>query len=107
MSVGTIAGNAASITVIEQSLTPSAVSTITAPAQTFTVPGLKLGDAVFVTPPGQQAGVTIGSAYVSAANTLSIQFVNPTAGSVTPTAGAHKITVIRQEGVIGAKRVLT
>jgi hypothetical protein len=107
MSVGILAGNVASITVIEQALTPAEVATIVAPAQTFTVPGLKTTDAVIVNPPGQQAGVAIANAYVSAADTLSIQFVNPTAGALTPTAGTHKITVIRMEGLVGAKRVMT
>lgn len=107
MSVTTIAGNAAGITVIDADITPASVATITAPAQTFTVPGLKVGDAVIVTPPGQTAGVAIGSARVSAADTLSIQFVNPTAGPLVPAAGVHKVTVIRHEGVAGAKRVIT
>jgi hypothetical protein len=107
MSSGIIAGNTFSISIIEASLTPSSVSTITAPAQTFTVPGLQVGDAVNVNPPGQTAGVTIGSVRVSAADTLSIQFVNPTAGSLTPTAGTHVITVHRKEGATAATRVLT
>ncbi len=105
MASGVIAGNAFSISVIEVSITPAAVSTVTAPAQTFTVPGVLVGDAVTVCPPGQTAGVTIGSVRVSAADTVSIQFVNPTAGSVTPTAGVHVFTVIRKEGNIAATRV--
>lgn len=105
MSSGIIAGNAFSISVVTVSLTPTIVNTVTAPAQTFTVPGLQVGDAVTVNPPGQTAGATIGSAYVSAANTLSIQFVNPTGGNVTPNAGTHIITVIRKDSTAG--RVLT
>lgn len=107
MSVGIIAGNAASITILTASLTPAEVSTITAPAQTFTVPGLKLGDGVVVNPPGQTAGVAIANARVSAANTLSIQFVNPTVGALTPAAGLHTITVFRYDGTSPAKRVIT
>lgn len=107
MSAGIIEGNVATVTVIDASLTPSEVATITAPAQTFSVPGVKVGDAVIVTPPGQTAGVSIGSARVSAADTLSIQFVNPTGGGLTPAAGVHKITVFRHEGVAGATRVIT
>lgn len=102
MSVGVIAGNAASITVITATLTPTAVSTITAPAQTFTVPGLKVGDLVSVTPPSITAGAAICNARVSAADTLSIQFVNPTVGSVTPAAGLHQILVIRKDQTVGA-----
>jgi hypothetical protein len=107
MSSGIIAGNVASISVIDVSLTPAEVATITAPAQTFTVPGLLTTDAVLsVNPPGQTAGATIGSAYVSAADTLSIQFVNPTAGGVTPNAGTHRVTIARAEGNSRAGRVL-
>jgi len=97
MAVTTIPGNAGSISVVSVSWTPTIVATITAPAQTVTVPGVLVGDAVFVTPPAQTAGVTIGSAYVSAANTVSVQFVNPTAGGVTPAAGVHKFMIMRPD----------
>jgi len=105
MSAGLINGNVFSLTVVDVSWTPSAVSTVTAPAQTVTVPGVKTTDWVFVSPPGQTAGVTIGSARVSADDTVSVQFVNPTAGSVTPAAGTHKFFVVRQEGLSGSPRV--
>jgi len=98
MTVGIPNGNALVIAVIDATITPSGVATVTAPAQTFTVPGVLPGDVIAsVTPPAQQAGVTIGSAFVSAADTVSIQFVNTTAGSVTPSAGLHKFTVIRPD----------
>jgi hypothetical protein len=104
---GIIAGNAFSISIIDISFTPAEVATITAPAQTVTVPGVKTTDAVFVNPPGQTAGVSLASARVSADNTVSLQFVNPTAGALTPTAGVHRFTVIRYDGTAAAKRVLT
>lgn len=107
MANSQIAGNVIVTTVVDVSWTPTEVATITAPAQTVTVPGVKLGDTVIVTPPAQTAGVTIGSAYVSAADTVSVQFVNPTAGGVTPNAGTHKFTIFRQEGLAGASRVTT
>jgi len=68
------------------SITPSAVATVTAPAQNFAATGIGLltTDTVIVTPPSVTAGVTIGAVWVSAADQLSIQFVNPTAGSLTP-----------------------
>lgn len=106
MSISTIAGNVFSATIVDVSWTPTAVSTITAPVQTVTVPGAKVGDFVYVTPPGQTAGVTIGSARVSATDTVSVQFVNPTVGSVTPAAGTHKFLVICHEGVNGSTAVL-
>ena len=78
-------------------ITPAAVATITAPVQTFAATGIGLltTDTVLVTPPSVTAGVTIGATYVSAADTLAIQFVNPTAGSLTPPSGAYIITVFR------------
>lgn len=107
MSTGIIAGNAASISVIDVSLTPAEVATVVAPAQTFTVPGVKAGDTIIVNPPSQTANVAITNAYVSADDTVSIQFVNPTAGALTPAAGTHTITVIRHEGVSALGKVTT
>lgn len=94
---GVFVGNAASVNVITASLTPSSVSTITSPEQTFTVPGLLTTDQVSVSHPSNVNGVGIAGARVSAANTLAIKFVNPTAGSVTPAAGNYLITVVRPE----------
>lgn len=98
MTVGITNGNAAGIYVIEASLTPAEVATIVTVEQDFTVTGLKVGDAVTVCPPGITAGASIVCARVKSANTLSIQFVNPTAGNVTPLAGTHRIVVYRPEG---------
>jgi len=90
-------GNIIKVGIFSISLTPSAVSTITAPVQTFAATGIGLltTDTVVVTPPGTTAGVAQAATYVSAADTLAIQFVNPTAGSLTPPAGIYKVTVFR------------
>lgn len=106
MSAGLDAGNVFSTTVLRQTLTPAAVLTITAVEQTFTVPGVKVGDHIVVSPPGTTAGVIQGAARASAANQIAIQYVNPTAGSVTPRAGAHTILVTRFDGTAPAQRVL-
>jgi len=107
MSTGIIAGNVAGVTVVDLSLTPAIVATITAAEQTFTLSGAKVGDFVVVNPPSHVAGVTIGGCRVSAANTLAIQWVNPTAAGVTPPAGTYKVTLFRQEGSAGARMVMT
>lgn len=99
MSTGVISGNCQSISIVGVSITPTSVTSVTAPAQTFTVPGVKAGDSVLVVPPSQLAGVTIGSAYGSAANTVSVQFVNPTAGNLVPPAGTYLFVVLRMEGI--------
>lgn len=81
------------------SITPSAVSTITAPVQNFSSTGIGLltTDTVFVTYGNltPTANVALCNAYVSAADQLSIQWVNPTAGSLTPPAGVYFVTVFR------------
>ncbi len=107
MSAGIDAGNVFSTTVVRLTLTPAAVNTITAVEQTFTVPGVKLGDHISVNPPGTTSGAIIGAARASAANQIAIQFVNPTVGSVTPLAGAHTILVTRFDGTAPASRVLS
>lgn len=67
-------------------LTPALILTITSAEQTFTVPGLPATGAVFVNKPTQQAGLGVAMGRIAAANSLAISLVNPTAGSITPTA---------------------
>jgi hypothetical protein len=91
-------GNVANIFLLQATLTPAQVNTITAPEQTFTVNGLIVGDFVQVQKPTAQAGLGIAGSRVTAANTLGITFVNPTAGNITPTAGEiYLIKVVRPE----------
>jgi hypothetical protein len=77
------------------SLTPAAVATIVAAKQTFTVAGLKLGDQVAILSNPNATAAALCGAEVSAADTLRLTFVNPTAGSVTPTAGTYSFLVIK------------
>jgi hypothetical protein len=98
MSIGVLNGNTYGLYLIKASLTPVEVATITSAEQNFTVAGLKVGDMVQVNPPGLTAGASLSGARVSAANTLTLTFVNPTAGNVTPLAGVYTIQVFRPEG---------
>ena len=91
--------------VFSLSLTPAAVATITTAAQNFanTGIGLAVGDYVSVAFNGAQtAGVGVLDAYVSAADQLTIRFVNPTAGSVTPAAGTYLVSVQRPSTSTGS-----
>ena len=82
------------LSLIQVALTPAAAAAVTATEQTFTVTGLSLGDGVINGPDqivsinkaAAQTGLAM-TARVSAANTIAITFINPTAGSITPTAG--------------------
>lgn len=95
------------IQTISVSLTPLAVATITTAEQSFglngvsqvtAATGIKKGDVILsIAPPSMTAGVGI-SGYrcdVTTDDKFYIQFVNPTAGSVTPPSGQYLITVAR------------
>ncbi|MGX5874503.1 hypothetical protein MJ435_18580, partial [Burkholderia gladioli] len=69
---------------VTQTLTPAQVAANTSAEQTFTVPGLQVGDSIDVNKPSHQVGLSIGNVRVSAANTLAIQYVNTTASAITP-----------------------
>ncbi len=107
MSAGIDAGNVFSTTIIRQTITAASVDANTTSEQTFTVPGLKVGDHVVVNPPGVTTGVLLVNARVSAANTIALQYMNTTAGGVVPLTGAHVILVTRFDGTAPAARVLS
>jgi hypothetical protein len=85
--IGLEQGNVSYNVLLGIKLTPALVVANTTAEQTFTVPGLSVGDNVQVSKPTTQAGLGIVNARVSAANTLAIAYCNTTAGSLTPTAG--------------------
>lgn len=97
---GNILGN----WILGVALTPLGIGASTSgPEQTFTVNGLQLGDFVDVSKPTVQPGISLGNARVSAANTLAIEFVNTTAGTLTPTAGeVYSVGVTRPENLNAA-----
>lgn len=80
--------------VLTVSLTPASVSAATSAEQTFTVSGLAVGDFVSVNGSTGNASGIAGSR-VSAADTLAIRFINPTAGALTPASGSYLVFVAR------------
>ena len=78
------------------SLTPASVAAATCAYQNLTVPGVAMGDNVLAVTDPIANSVALTSARVAAANTLSLQFTNPTAGALTPTAGVYTFLVIPQ-----------
>ncbi len=90
-------GNVALTMVLRATLTPASVGSATAAEQTFTIPGLQLGDQVSgISLQGAWTSLTsIVNARVSAANTLAISFQNGTAGALTPPSGTYWIEVNR------------
>ena len=76
-------------------VTPASVAANTTDEQTFTVEGLAVRDIVVVGG-AHKDGVGIAGARVSAADTLSVTYVNPTGGALTPTAETYKILAVRR-----------
>jgi hypothetical protein len=77
------------------SITPASVGAATVAEQTFTVTGLTTADKVIVNPPAIGNATGVAGARVSAADTLAIRFVNPTAGALTPSAGTYTVFAFR------------
>lgn len=83
------------IVVYTPTLTPASVAAATVAEQTFTVTGLTTADTVSVNCPSIANATGIAGVRVSAADTLAIRFVNPTAGALTPTSGVYRIIAHR------------
>ena len=90
-------GNVQSTFLLTISLTPAATAATTTLEQTFTVPGLQVGDQISGISPqfAVTTQVDIINARVSAANTLALAFSNVTAGSLTYPSGTFYIEVNR------------
>lgn len=95
LAVGSGGTELSYVKLYSQTITPASVAAATVAEQTFTVTGLTTGDKVFANAAAIANAVGIGNVRVSAANTLAVQFVNPTAGALVPTAGTWQIMAFR------------
>lgn len=95
IKVGASGTSLTQMRVYTPTLTPTAVGAATSVEQTYTVTGLATTDTVTVNHAGHVAGLVIGSARVSATDTLAITWANVTAGSLTPTSGTYRILAVR------------
>src|SRR5690606_29775097 len=74
----------------------TSISAQTTQAQNVTVTGVATGDLVLVTPNNTFANGALGvTGRITAANTLTINLTNPTAGAVNPGQQTFKYLVIR------------
>ena len=103
MAVSTIGGNVLAIGVFSISIDVASVAAAISAEQTFTAPGVKVGDMVFVNPPAVgtatlNAGLGVAGVRVTAADTIGIRFINATAGALDPSvAVAYAVLVVRPE----------
>lgn len=91
-SQGSVAGVAGTVTIYATTQSPTSVANNTAAEQALTVTGVATGQLVIVTKPTAQAGLIVGTARVSATNTIQITLGNDTAATITPTASETYIT---------------
>ena len=82
-------------------IAPVSVAAATTAEQSFTIPGLQVGDFIdiYCYNQPQTAGIGIVNNRVSAANTLQVGFCNTTAGSLTPVSGQYYLSITRPESV--------
>lgn len=90
-------GNIRAMFMVDVTFNPASVATITTAEQTTTVIGLKTGDMVYWQKPTNTAGVGVVNMRVSAADTLAVTFVNPTAGGVDAASETWRLLVIRPD----------
>jgi hypothetical protein len=85
------------VVVFQISLTPASVATIVAVEQAFTVSGILASDILAYAANSVDAATAVGATtgHVTAANTIKLGYVNPTAGALVPTAGTYNIVVLR------------
>ena len=88
-----------SLDVVSVTINPASVSANTTSEQTFTVPGVKVGDCVQVSKPSHTAGLVVSSARVSAVNTVAITFGNLTGSPIDAPSEAYLFQVVRPERV--------
>jgi hypothetical protein len=107
MSVGLVQGNVLALFVLAVTYDPANITgTATTTEQDITVTGVRVGDVAFVNKPSHTTGVTIGNVRVKAADTVSIQWANPTAGAVNPTSESYTILIVRPENPNGLPSIV-
>lgn len=91
-------GNIISQWALAVTLSPTTCSATTTTLQTFTVTGLQIGDIVgdvtTQVPIVATGGLGIINSRVSAANTLQLEYMNPTNGTLTPVTNTTYFLVV-------------
>lgn len=102
MSAGIQSGNIIAMGVLQVSVDIANTPTITTAETDVTVPGIKVGDFVFVNKPSHSTGLGIVNARVKSDGVISIQTLNPTVAAINPSAETFTILWVRPETVTSA-----
>lgn len=98
MSVGVIAGNAASINLIQATIDLPEIAANTSEENDVTVTGLKVGDFVSAVNQTFEAGIVIVPTRVAADDTLPVRAINSTGSAVDASSDTYTLLVVRAEG---------
>lgn len=78
------------------SVTPASVTAASTAEQAVTVNGVQTGDLIMlVNYPARTNSTAPTGCRISANNTVQVQYVNPTAGALTPPSGNYTFLVLR------------
>ena len=100
MSAGLLSGNIIAMGVCQVSINLANTPTITTAVTSVSVPGVRVGDFIFVNKPTHSAGLGIVNVRVSAADTVEIMTVNPTAAGIDPAAETYTLLWVRPETLV-------
>lgn len=93
---------AGNIIVWQQTVTPASVATVVCAEQNITIslpsgyPAVLTTDTVFVNPAATGNATSMTQARISATNTVSVMYCNPTAGSLTPGSGTYTFVIVKR-----------
>lgn len=99
MSVGVIAGNARSITIMQATVDLGSVAANTTELEDATLTGVKVGDIVVAIKPTLEAGLAIIQAYVDEDDSLKLTVGNFTGSPIDEASETIDFLVIRPESV--------
>lgn len=97
MSVGILAGNVRSITVMQATVDLGSVAANTTELEDATLTGVQVGDIVVAVKPTLEAGLAILQCYVDEANSLKITVGNFTGSPIDEASETIDFLVIRPE----------
>jgi hypothetical protein len=84
--------------VVSATLTPAEVAAAVVANQAgFTVPGVEATDIVLCVRDPIANATAITKVLATAANTVTIGFINPTAGALTPTTGTYTFLILKTQ----------
>ena len=92
-----LTGNVAEMGIVTFTYDPANQAVNDTDEDTVTVTGLRVGDFVVVNKPTHTDGIGLTDARVTAADTLSVTWVNPTAGAVNMTSETYTLLWFRPD----------